>query len=63
MKGISHKIQTYQVIKRQNVLNSRKQLFNEKYKGFDLSIDLSQLSKEQALKSLNKILSKIKKNT
>ena len=63
VKGISHKIQTYQVIKRQNVLNSRKQLFNEKYKGFDLSIDLSQLSKEQALKSLNKILSKIKKNT
>ena len=63
VKGISHKIQTYQVIKRQNVLNTRKQLFNEKYKGFDLSIDLSQLSKEQALKSLNKILSKIKKNT
>ena len=63
VKGISHKIQTYQVIKRQNVLNSRKQLFNEKYKGFDLSIDLSQLSKEQALKSLNKILLKIKKNT
>ena len=62
VKGISHKIQTYQVIKRQNVLNTRKQLFNEKYKGFDLSIDLSQLSKEQALKSLNKILSKIKKN-
>ncbi len=62
VKGITHKIQTYQVIKRQNVLNSRKKLFNEKYKGFDLSIDLSQLSKEQALKSLNKILLKIEKN-
>ena len=62
VKGISHKIQTYQISDTSKNLEKKKLLLNEEYGGFNLNIDLNVAYKDQVISSLENTLSKLKKS-
>ena len=62
VKGISHKIQTYQISDTSKNLEKKKLLLNEEYEGFNLNIDLNVAYKDQVISSLESTLSKMKKS-
>ena len=62
VKGISHKIQTYQISDKSKNLEKKNLLLNEEYKGFNLNIDLNVAYKDQVISSLESTLSKMKKS-
>lgn len=59
VKGIAHKVQTYQVIDTQEDLVKSKKLLKEEFDGFNLSIDLKRTKKEQVVATLKKALDEI----
>ena len=59
VKGIAHKVQTYQVIDTQEDLIKSKKLLKEEFDGFNLSIDLKRTKKEQVVATLKKALDEI----
>lgn len=61
VKGITHKIQTYQVIAPLSKVAERRKFLNEKFDGFNLNIDLNVSQKSKVIHSLEKILEKLKK--
>ena len=61
VKGLVHKVQTYQVIC-SNKDNEKKQKgIKEDYDGFSLAVDLNNLKKEQVIFSLKKAIEKIER--
>ena len=62
VKGIFHKIQTYQISDKSKNLEKKNLLLNEEYEGFNLNIDLNIAYKDQVISSLESTLSKIKKS-
>ena len=62
VKGIAHKIQTYQVIDTEKNKKSKKNLIQEEYDGFNLSVDLNVSGKKKVVTSLRKALNSIEKN-
>ncbi len=62
VKGISHKIQTYQISDTNKNLEKKNLLLNEEYEGFNLNIDLNVAYKDQVISSLESTLSKMKKS-
>ncbi len=62
VKGISHKIQTYQISDTSKNLEKKNLLLNEEYEGFNLNIDLNVAYKDQVISSLESTLSKMKKS-
>jgi PAS domain S-box-containing protein len=61
VKGIAHKIQTYQVITSKKELSKKHKFFNEEFKGFTLKVDLNSTKKENVILSLEKAIEEIKK--
>ncbi|MDC0093066.1 PAS domain S-box protein [Alphaproteobacteria bacterium] len=61
VKGITHKIQTYQVICSKKSMLKKNLFLNEQYNGFNLNIDLNITEKHQAVTTLKNILEKLKK--
>ena len=59
VKGIVHKVQTYQVIDLQENLTNEKKLLKEEYDGFSLSVDFKRSNKKQVIASLKKGLKEI----
>ena len=62
VKGIAHKIQTYQVIETEKDKKNKKNLFREEYDGFSLAFDLSRSEKKKVVSSLKRALIDIEKN-
>ena len=62
VKGIAHKIQTYQVVAPYSKLAQKRKLFSEEFDGFNLNINLEISKKSKVINSLEKILKKLKKN-
>ena len=62
VKGIAHKIQTYQVVTPNSNLAQKGKLLNEEFDGFNLNINLNISKKSKVINSLEKILKKLKKN-
>ena len=62
VKGIVHKIQTYQVIDSLKKIKKNSLLFNKEYSGFSLNVDLNISKKEKVISSLENILKTIKKS-
>ena len=56
VKGIAHKIQTYQVIETVKKAKNEKKSFREEYDGFSLRIDLNRSKKKKVVASLKKAL-------
>ncbi len=61
VKGITHKIQTYQVVDSYSKLAKKRKSLNEEFDGFNLNIDLNISKKSKVINSLEKILEKLKK--
>ena len=61
VKGMVHKVQTYQVNKNEDDPLHAKKLLKEEYEGFSLSVDLNYTKKEQIIASLKKALEQIEK--
>ena len=61
VKGIAHKIQTYQVIVSNKSLVRKNMFISENYDGFNLEFDLNISKKNQVVASLKKVLKKLKK--
>ena len=61
VKGIAHKIQTYQVDTFYDKIDHKRKLLNEEFDGFNLNIDLNVSKKSKVINSLEKILEKLKK--
>jgi len=61
VKGIAHKIQTYQVDTLYDKIDHKRKLLNEEFDGFNLNIDLNVSKKSKVINSLEKILEKLKK--
>jgi len=61
VKGIAHKIQTYQVDTPYDKIDHKRKLLNEEFDGFNLNIDLNVSKKSKVINSLEKILEKLKK--
>ena len=61
VKGIAHKIQTYQVLTPYSNLAQKRKLLSEKFDGFNLNIDLDITKESKVINSLEKILEKLKK--
>ena len=61
VKGIAHKIQTYQVIENKKALAKKYEFFNEDFEGFTLKIDLNSTKKEKIILSLKKAMETLKK--
>ena len=59
VKGIAHKVQTYQVVKTKDELIKSKNFLNEEFEGFNLSIDLERIKKEKVVATLKKALHEI----
>ena len=59
VKGITHSIQTYQVVDTQENLSKKNNLLAEEYDGFSLSVDLNRSDKEQVVASLHKALEEL----
>lgn len=62
VKGIAHKIQTYQVIETKKDAKNKKNSFHEEYDGFSLAVDLSRSEKKKVVSSLKRVLVDIEKN-
>ena len=62
VKGIAHKIQTYQVIETKKNAKNKKNSFHEEYDGFSLAVDLSRSEKKKVVSSLKRVLMDIEKN-
>ena len=62
VKGIAHKIQTYQVIVSNKRLVRKNMFLSENYDGFYLEFDLNISKKNQVVASLEKVLKKLKKH-
>ena len=62
VKGIAHKIQTYQVIETEKDKKNKKNLFREEYDGFSLAFDLSRSEKKKVVSSLKRVLMDIERN-
>ena len=62
VKGIAHKIQTYQVIVSNKSLMRKNMFLSENYDGFNLELDLNISKKNQVVASLEKVLKKLKKH-
>ena len=62
VKGIAHKIQTYQVIETEKDKKNKKNSFREEYDGFSLAVDLSRSEKKKVVSSLKRVLVDIEKN-
>ena len=62
VKGIAHKIQTYQVIVSNKSLVRKNMFLSENYDGFNLELDLNISKKNQVVASLEKVLKKLKKH-
>ena len=62
VKGIAHKIQTYQVVTPNSNLAQKGKLLSEEFDGFNLNINLNISKKSKVINSLEKILKKLKKN-
>jgi len=62
VKGIAHKIQTYQVIETEEDKKIKKNSFHEEYDGFSLAVDLSRSEKKKVVSSLKRVLMDIEKN-
>ena len=61
VKGIAHKIQTYQVITNKKALAKKHKIFNEQFEGFTLKVDLNSAKKERIILSLKKAMETLKK--
>ena len=61
VKGIAHKIQTYQVIENKKALAKEHKFFNEQFEGFTLKVDLNSTKKERIILSLKKAMETLKK--
>jgi adenylate cyclase len=61
VKGIAHKIQTYQVLAPYSKYAQKRKLLSEEFDGFNLNIDLDITKKSKVINSLEKILEKLKK--
>ena len=61
VKGIAHKIQTYQVIETEKDKKNKKNSFREEYDGFSLAVDLSRSEKKKVVSSLKRVLMDIEK--
>ena len=61
VKGIAHKIQTYQVLAPYGTLAQKRKLLSKKFDGFNLNIDLNISKKSKVINSLEEILEKLKK--
>lgn len=59
VKGIAHKVQTYQVVNTKEKLVKSKNFLNEEFEGFNLSIDLERIKKEKVVATLKKALHEI----
>ena len=62
VKGIAHKIQTYQVIETKKDAKNKKNSFHEEYDGFSLAVALSRSEKKKVVSSLKRVLVDIEKN-
>ena len=62
VKGIAHKIQTYQVIETEKDKKNKQNSFREEYDGFSLAVDLSRSEKKKVVSSLKRALIDIEKN-
>ena len=62
VKGIAHKIQTYQVIETEKDKKNKKNSFREEYDGFSLAVDLSRSEKKKVVSSLKRVLMDIERN-
>ena len=62
VKGIAHKIQTYQVIEKLRKTKNEKKSFREEYDGFSLRIDLNRSKTKKVVASLKKALKGIEEN-
>ena len=62
VKGIAHKIQTYQVIEAEKDKKNKKNSFREEYDGFSLAVDLSRSEKKKVVSSLKRVLMDIERN-
>jgi len=62
VKGIAHKIQTYQVVGSYKNIAQKRKILNEKFDGFNLNIDLNISKKNKVITSLENTLKKLKKN-
>ena len=62
VKGIAHKIQTYQVIASNKSMVRKNMFLSENYDGFNLELDLNISKKNQVVASLEKVLKKLKKH-
>ena len=60
VKGLAHKVQTYQLIDTKDNLNKVKDILIEEHDGFNLSIDFNISDKEKVIQSLEKSLKQIK---
>ncbi len=61
VKGIAHKIQTYQVVAPYSQVAQKRKLLNKKFDGFNLNIDLNISKKSKVIGSLESVLEKLKK--
>ena len=59
VKGISHKIQTYQVVDKNTNLMKNNIFLDEEYDGFTLKVDLNLSNKDKVVDTLEKALKKI----
>ena len=59
VKGMAHKIQTYQVIKIKKDLSNEKKILEEVHDGFSLSVDLNRFNKKQVIATLKRVLNDI----
>ena len=62
VKGLAHKVRTYQVIDKKEKNEKGVTKFKDNYEGFSLSIDLDVSRKAEVIASLKNALAKIKKN-
>ena len=62
VKGIAHKIQTYQVVGSYKNIARKRKILNKKFDGFNLNIDLNISKKNKVITSLENTLKQLKKN-
>ena len=61
VKGIAHKIQTYQVVGSYKNIARKRKILNKKFDGFNLNIDLNISKKYKVISSLENTLKQLKK--
>ncbi len=62
VKGIAHKIQTYEVVGLYSEITQRRNFLKDEFDGFNLNIDLNISKKSKVINSLEQMLEKLKKN-